>query len=254
MFFYLSKILSFLLSPMVWVVVLLVLAVFSKRDALKKRSLFWVFLIVVVMTNPFLFDEAMRAWERPAISMESIDKKYDYGIVLTGNVRYDAQLNRSDFQKSADRLFQAVDLYKNKKIKKILISGGSGAIFKKNYTEADVWKDYLLSIGIPKRDVLVEATSRNTHENAEKSVPLLLTEKKNPNCLLITSAYHTRRAQDCFTQEKLEVDTYPVDRYAGPRKYSLNHLLLPSAEPLQGWHVLIHEFVGYYIYALMGYV
>lgn len=254
MFFYLSKILSFLLSPTVWIIALLALAIFSKKDKLKKRSLFWAFVLAAVLSNPFLFDEVMRAWERPGISADSLEKKYDFGIVLTGGVRYDAQLNRSDFQQEGDRLVQAIDLYKNHKIKNIVISGGSPTIFKRGYSEADVWKDYLLRIGIPKRDIIVETESRNTQENAEKTSALILAEKKKPDCLLITSAFHMKRAKDCFTQCKLDVDEYPVARYAGPRKFHLNHLLIPSAQTLQNWYLLIHEIVGYYVYALMGYV
>lgn len=254
MFFYISKFLSFLLSPAVWIVALLALAVFTKKDKLKKRGLFWAFLLVVILTNPFLFDEVMRAWERPAIAGSSLQKKYDFGIVLGGGLRYDAQLDRTDAKAASDRMFQAIELYKNNRIKKILISGGSPTIFKNNLTEADICKKYLLRIGIPERDILIETESRNTHENAEKSTALILAEKKKPSCLLITSAYHMKRAKDCFTQSKLDVDEYPVDRYSGPRKFKLDHLIIPSPLPLQGWHIFIREFFGYYIYALMGYV
>lgn len=254
MFFYISKILSLFLSPAIWIVGLLVLAFFTKRDKLKKRSLLGASVVAVLLTNPFIFDEAMRAWERPAIAESSINKKYDFGIVLGGGVRYDAKLDRITCKAASDRLFQAIDLYKNKHIKKIFISGGHPNIFKDNYTEAGICKKYLLRIGISEKDIVVEAESRNTHENAEKSTALILAEKKKPDCLLITSAYHIKRAQDCFTQSKLEVDVYPVDRFAGPRKYNLKHLIVPSAEVLQNWHILIHEFFGYYIYALMGYV
>ncbi|MCF8373737.1 MAG: YdcF family protein [Bacteroidales bacterium] len=254
MFFYISKLLSFLLSPAVWIVGLLALAVFTKKDKLKKRSVFWAFLVAVLFTNPFLFDEVMRAWERPAIAESALQKKYDFGIVLGGGLRYDAQLGRTDAKAASDRLFQAIDLYRNNHIKKILISGGSPMIFKSNLTEAEMCKKYLLRIGIPARDILIETESRNTHENAEKSTALILSEKKKPDCLLITSAYHMKRAKDCFTQSKLDVDEYPVDRYAGPRKFKLDHLFIPSPIPFQGWHIFIREFVGYYIYALMGYV
>ncbi|MEA3446714.1 MAG: YdcF family protein [Bacteroidota bacterium] len=254
MFFYLSKLLSFILSPVIWIVALLAVAVFTKKDKRKKRYLFWAFLVVVIFSNSFLLDEVMRHWERPAIKSTSIEKKYDFGIVLTGGVLYDAQVDRIDFKAGSDRLFQAIDLYKNNHIKKILISGGSPTIFKRGYTEAGVWKDYLLKIGIPARDIIVESESRNTHENAVNSTKIILDEKKNPKCLLITSAYHIKRAKDCFTQSKLEVDVYPVDRFAGPRKFNFNHLLVPSAQSLHEWYIFIHEFTGYYIYALMGYV
>ncbi len=243
-----------MLAPAVWLTVLLILAVFSKRDKLKKRSLFWAFLLAVVLSNSFLFDEVMRAWERPAIASSSIEQKYDYGIVLTGGVRYDPQIDRTEFKAASDRLFQAIDLYENKHIRKIVISGGSPTIFKRGYTEADVWKDYLVKIGIPLRDIITESNSRNTHENAEYTTAFLLEQNKQPSCLLITSAYHMKRAKDCFDQCKLDVDEYPVDRYAGSRKFSLTHLLVPSAQTLQNWYVFLHEFVGYYIYALMGYV
>ncbi len=254
MFFYLSKLLSFALSPMIWIVALLVIAVFSKKDKLKKRSLFWAFIIAILFSNSFVLDEVVRKWERQAIMSSSLEKKYDFGIVLTSGVDYDAQLDRTDFKAGADRLFQAIDLYENKHIKKILISGGSPTIFKRGFSEAEVWKDYLIKIGIPSRDIITETESRNTYENAVKSSELILESKKRPKCLLITSAIHMKRAKDCFIQNKLEVDEYAVDRIAGPRKFSFNHLVIPSALCLQRWNSLTHEIVGYYVYALIGYV
>ena len=65
----------------------------------------------------------MSAWEVPAINAQKISDPYDVGIVLGGSMRYyDQSVDRVVYSSSVDRLLQALQLYHDKKIKKILPS------------------------------------------------------------------------------------------------------------------------------------
>src|ERR1051325_134813 len=127
MFFFLSKILAFLITPVFWVFSLLVYAIFSKNEKRKRRSLIWAVVIFYFFSNGFILEEVNRLWEVPATSYQDL-KTYDAGIVLGGMLDYDVSLNRIQFQKGVDRLLQAVELYKRGNIKKIFFVGGSGSI------------------------------------------------------------------------------------------------------------------------------
>ena len=129
---------------------------------------------------------------------QELNEKCDIGIVFGG------------ISMIPNRIEQAINLYKNSQINKILVSGGIGFLnVDRNNPEAIQMQEYLLSKGISKNDILVEDKSRNTHENIKFSFKLL-EETYNLNNLklaLITSDFHIRRcialAQSNYIEKKL---------------------------------------------------
>ncbi|MBI3501259.1 MAG: YdcF family protein [Bacteroidetes bacterium] len=253
MFFYTSKIFSFLITPAIWIFLLLVYALLCK-DKIRRRSLIWALSLFYVFSNSFLLEEVNRCWEIPATSYKDL-KTYDAGIVLGGMLDYDIELDRIQFYRGADRLFQAIELYKTGAIKKILFTGGSGSIEFANIKEGMFVRRYLLTLGIPDKDIWIENESRNTRENAVFTKNLLdEKEYSRGKFLLITSGRHMRRAMACFRKVGIDVFPYSVDRDASSvRRYALDYLLIPDAETLWKWDSLIHEWMGMLIYKIKGY-
>jgi uncharacterized SAM-binding protein YcdF (DUF218 family) len=254
MFFLLSKLLEFLIIPLVWVLVLLLFAIFHKSPKRRKVFLIIAAAVFFFFTNNFIADEFMRMWEVPAVSFKSVTKKYDVGIVLGGMLSYDQKLQRVQFDRGSDRIFQALKLYKEGKIKRILIDGGSGSLTEKDILEAPILREYLLEIGIPDSVICTEARSRNTHENAVFVKPILDSVAPHGSYLLITSASHMRRAMRCFEKVGITVTPFSTDRYSGPRKFLLDHMLIPDKWALLSWDLLIHEWVGFITYKIAGYI
>jgi len=248
MFFILSKILAFIITPLVWVIALLLLAIFSKNERRKKRSLLWSAILLIFFSNNFVLDECMRAWEIEATQVATLDSTYDAGIVLGGMLRYDQKFDRLQFDRGSDRLLQAIELYKKGRIKKILFSGGSGSLLVPEAKEAFYAKRFLLTIGIPEEDIIIESESRNTKENAEFTKKILDEKFPRGKYLLITSAFHMRRAMGCFTKAGVTATPYSTDRFTGPRKVAFDHLFIPNMDALFGWHTLIHEMTGFVVY------
>ncbi|MGE3824247.1 MAG: YdcF family protein, partial [Bacteroidia bacterium] len=89
MFFYLSKIFSFLISPISWIAVFLLVALFAKDARRKKRSLITAAVLLLFISNSFILDEFIRAWEIEVVKYGK-EKPHDIGIVLGGGVTYDA--------------------------------------------------------------------------------------------------------------------------------------------------------------------
>ncbi|MCK5823186.1 MAG: YdcF family protein, partial [Bacteroidales bacterium] len=228
MFFFFSKLLLFTITPIVWIIALLLVSLFVKKAIIKKYCLIISVALLLFFSNSFILDEFMRAWEINAVQDFELKQSYDYGIVLSGMTSYDTDYKRLNFMRSSDRLLQTIKLYKQNRIKKIFISGGSGSIIGYKYCEAAGLKNYLIKIGIPKEDIITEKNSRNTRENAEFTAKILLNKEQPVTCLLITSAFHMRRSKGCFDKAGLIVDIYPTDRYAGQRKYIFDHLFIPN--------------------------
>lgn len=254
MFFFISKIIAFLFTPVIWIFVLLLFSIFSKNPKRKKRSLLGAIVIFYFFSNSFILEEVNRVWEVPAMHYTDLIT-YDAGIVLGGMLEYDVQFDRIQFQPGADRLFQAVELYKTGSIKKIFFVGGSGSIEFAHLKEGMFVRRYLLTIGIPEKDIWIENESRNTRENAVNAHELLAQKKyMDGKFLLITSGRHMRRAMACFKTVGIDVTSYSVDRDASPvRRFTFDHLLIPDAETFFKWEALFHEWVGMLVYKVKGY-
>ena len=205
-------------------------------------------------SNSFILDEFSRMWEVPATHYKDL-KTYDAGIVLGGKLSYDSDFDRIQFQRGADRLLQAVELYKTGTIKKIFFTGGSGSIEFAQMKEGMFVRRYLLTLGIPDRDIWIENESKNTRENALYSLEFLERhEFQGGKFLLITSGHHMRRALGCFRTVDIEVTPYSVERNAGTeRRFGFDHLFIPNVNTLIWWEALIHEWIGMIVYKIKGF-
>lgn len=253
MFFYLSKILDFLLQPLLWILLFLILGLVWRRREVRRYFLLTGVGLLLLLSNPFLLNEAWLAWEKPPVPLREMPQ-YDAGILLTGVTSgTKSPHDRVYFNKGADRLLHTLMLYREGLIKKIIVSGGSGAITARYATEADELKKVLLQAGVPDSVILVENTSRNTRENARLTAELLKQHPELQRNLLITSAFHMRRAEGCFHKVGMHPAIFPTDFYSSDRRFSPEDLIIPQESALTQWSVLLHEMVGFGIYKLMGY-
>lgn len=251
MFFILSKTLFYLLMPLTWVLACLLISIFLKRPSLKKRFFRIALGLLFFFTNPFFVNEALLAWEIIPTKIQNL-KTYDIGIVLTGvsNAQKEPK-DRLYLNKGGDRLIHTLQLYKMGKIKKILISGGH--YFEEDIHEGREMKKIFVWAGIPEEDIILEEKSLNTRENALFSAKILQEHFADKSYLLITSAFHLRRAKSCFQKTGIKTDIFAVDFYSQNRSWLPSHWLVPNEKSLYYWYVLLHEIVGYVVYKIVGY-
>ncbi len=253
LFFYASKILGILFSPLLWIFTLLILTLLSKNPKKKKNLLLISIFTFYFFSNSFIVDEIMRLWEVPAVNLEKLEKKYDYVVVLGGMMSYyDTKANQIGINKSIDRLLQGLKLLKNGYAKKMIISGGDGSLMKTTGKEADIIKDYLNDVNIDTDKIIFENKSQNTYENAKYTAEFLKSNSAK-NIIIITSAFHMKRSLSCFEKQGIKADYYPAERYAGKRKYLFDHLFIPNLTALELWDKLIHEWIGFIAYKIVGY-
>jgi uncharacterized SAM-binding protein YcdF (DUF218 family) len=245
MFYISSKLLAFLIQPIIWVFILLVIAIFYKSQ--RKKILIISISVFYFFSSSFIADEFTRLWE---VERFTPSLTYDVGIVLGGIADYDKITKTHNFNKNADRLMDAEQLYHKGIIRKIMLSGGNGLLFNDGYIESEAMRDYLLANKIPITDIIIENNSRNTIENAINSAEILKEKYTKGTFLLITSANHMRRAQLCFNKANLEVTAFPTDCTTSYRSTGYDYLLLPRVEALERWQDLIHEWIGYIVYKI----
>ena len=91
--------------------------------------------------------------------------------------------------------------------------------------EAEIWcwvsppnpslrLELMEDLGIPRKDIELESSSRNTMENAIGTLRLVM-PKPGERWLLITSAYHMPRAVGLFRSAGFPIEAYPVDWKTG---------------------------------------
>lgn len=253
MFFFFSKVLSFVTNPLVLVCSLLLASVFFKKERLKK-SFFWTsFALLIFFSNDFIANEVMAAWEIPPTPYAEIKNTYPVGIVLTGVTLTDKEPDdRVYFHHGADRVVHAVQLYKLGIIKKILISGGMGRLITKGRREADDVFKVMVLMGVPATDLIIENESRNTYESALNLKRLL--KDSTEKSLLITSAFHMRRSNACFKKAGLPVDLFTTDFYTHPRSFTPETLFIPQIDAVMVWQKLFKEWIGMLAYKMAGYI
>jgi len=241
--------------PIVLIVIFLILSVLIKSEVWRKRFFYLGLGMLIFFSNSFIANEVMKAWEVDPIAFESIEKKYEVGVVLGGVILGDTELtDRAFFSKGADRIYHAVLLYKRGLIKKIFVSGGTSRLIDIGQREALQMIDALVGMGVEREDIDFEVVSRNTYENALESKRILGKSYESSDCLLITSAFHMRRALRCFKRVDYGMDGFSVDIYTHKTRFTPDVLFIPSVNALQHWHLLIKEWVGFTAYWVMGYV
>lgn len=104
-----------------------------------------------------------------------------------------------------DRLDAAAELYEAGKVRKLLLSGDNRVV---DYNEPAKMREYLLALGIPDEDLVLDFAGRRTYDTCYRARDIFLVDEAT----LITQAYHLPRALE--TCSGLGIDTlgFTADR------------------------------------------
>jgi len=131
----------------------------------------------------------------------------------------------------------------------VVLSGGSQGDAR---PEAQLMREALAVMGVPGRDMLLEGASRDTHDNALYSA-VVLDGKGVRKILLVTSAFHMRRARALFETQGFEVVPAPTD-YQRLVALPVLPRWLPSVDDLARTSIALKEHVGYWVYRYRGWL
>ena len=74
---------------------------------------------------------------------------------------------------------------------------------------------------------------------------------QRPRIILVTSAFHMRRAKMLFERKGFEVDPFPVDFQVSDRQKTTILSFLPKAEYLEDSEIAMREGVGMLYYSII---
>jgi len=256
MFFILSKILGYFIKPFNLILIFLVLSFFIKNKSWQKRFRYISLFIFLIFSNGIIFNECLLLWEKPGISLGELDNNYELAVVLGGTTDVDREpKDRLFFHKGADRITHALNLYHSGKVKKILFTGGNARLFENPTRNNSPIYDFYVMCGVAPDDIIIESSSRNTRENAFFVKEMVQKTAKNGRVLLVTSAFHMRRAEGCFRKVGIDVTGFSTDFYTAlPKDRFGFDGIIPSPSVLSNWNFLIKEWVGYLAYWIFGYI
>jgi len=131
----------------------------------------------------------------------------------------------------------------------VIVSGG--AVYAGQDAEAPVIRRFLVDLGVPEKQVLIEQRSRDTRENAFYCREILAQHRFH-RPLLVTSAYHMRRSLAAFGTAGVTVTPVPAQFSTGSRKPLRWTSYLPEAGILETSASSLHEYLGLAFYRLGG--
>ncbi|MCX5786878.1 MAG: YdcF family protein [Elusimicrobia bacterium] len=245
MFFIKKLITPFLLPPGIFVVAVAVLGVAQFKRT--RRAAWACFALAGLMwlCSSAPFEDLCFAGLENAYTVPT-DLKADAVVVLGGGI-YDNSPAVSTGERllpsSLARMSAAAEVYRKTHLP-LLVSGG--APFSSG-SEAAADKLYLVESGVPPGAVFTEESSRDTRENALFSKKIC-DEKGYKKILLLTSAYHMRRAVFLFKKAGFaQIVPLPVARQSRQgRKYHFNDYLPGSGKPAKA----LNEWFGLVFYRL----
>ncbi|MCC6751763.1 MAG: YdcF family protein [Deltaproteobacteria bacterium] len=251
MFFVLSKTAGLLVSPMSLCSVLL--AISGVLRLLRRRPRLQRWLAIGAIAQLLFFSTGLASHllliplENRYAPPATLPTPPGAIVMLTGMA--EPRAGSYDLSDPADRFVETLRLARRYPRARILLVGGSSQIIGDSYRESELLGRLALDLGLEKERLVLERRSRNTHENAENAVRLLLPSDRP--FLLVTSASHMPRAMGCFRRAGVEPIAWPVDvRHSSLRVKSL----LPNEHDLGNSEAALREYVGLVTYWLAGYL
>ena len=173
-----------------------------------------------------------------AQALASADPARTALVVLAGGIRtFDSAIpprERLDGTTTA-RILGASRLFKENRFGLVVLSGAPTE-------EGEAMEDLITTLGVPRDRVVLESTSYNTRENAERSLAILRARGFD-TIVLATSGSHLRRAVREFARAGAQVIPAAVELF-GPSAFTADDLL-PSSSALYRSHQMLHELAGY---------
>ena len=223
-YFYSSKILAPLLSPINFLFIFSLISFFFYKKKIFKKIIFFCFLLIFFIGFFPLGSFFLKYLEKDFYAQKDF-KNLDIIVVLGGaeDVFNTMKFNKLHLNQSSERLTALVKLGNDYKNAKLIYLGGKPYLNNEEIqSETEVAKLYFKDIKFDLNRVLFLDDSRNTIENLTSLNKYLKGQNYN-NMLLITSAFHMKRSLLIAKKLKLEFIPYAVDFRSGSDYFISNY-------------------------------
>jgi uncharacterized SAM-binding protein YcdF (DUF218 family) len=245
---YLHKILPLLISPIVVVLVLMFFGLFKKRFAYIAVAA----VLLYVGSMPIVSDTLFRQIESDEIKLTPQDAPQSEAIVVLGGMLVWVLSKQGIVPEwgDPDRFFAGVDLMTAQRAPVLIFSGGKVPWDLGPEAEGHVLKRHAQRMNIPVEKIWVTPDVQNTEQEAREVSKLLFAPNgERKKIILVTSAFHMKRAKMLFTKAGLDVFAYPVD-FKSQQTALTPMSFLPQISALGTTDAAIREWLGVVFYHL----
>jgi len=241
--------------PLALLLILLgVLLFWRRRRALATTVTAIAVLGLYLLSTPAVSD-ALRGALEHRFATDRLDRipRADAIVVLGGGILPAAPPRRNaDLTSEADRIRFGAALYRAGKAP-LVITTGKRPFASVGPTAAQAAADFLVEMGVPKRDIVAAGDSADTHEDAI-AVQGVLARREIDQVLLVTSALHMPRAYAVFRKAGIDAIPIPTDFEVLDVTRDDLYRWLPDARAFFGSSRAWHEYLGLLYYRMKGWI
>ena len=205
----------------------------------------WIFSI------GFVADLLWKIVEYPWKRIEASDAPTaDAIVVLSNGGIYQTPGKANVFEwGDPDRYFAGISLYKKKKAPRLFFTGGTNPHEKESIDEGTLYKEHAISLGIPMDAIFVTSKVINTAQEAIEIRKNFSQTNSLSKILLVTSAFHMKRAKKLFERQNFIVYSFPVDfKTSKISSWESPYKWIPNSESLYKSSRALRELLGRIIY------
>lgn len=249
-----AKLLHYLLQPLSWVTLLLLLALLrpGRHETWRRGVTALALLLLMAIGWMPLPDALQRSLEMAHRAPPASDLGQYAGVVVLGGGLDSAYKTQGHdepvLNDAAERMTTAIALLRQAPALRLVFTGGEGDMTASGPSEADRARQFFAQQGLDVKRITFENQSRNTYENAVYTAALPGVDK-GQRWLLLTSASHMPRAFATFTHAGWNVTPWPTDYRTGLHTPWLRYSL---SEGATRWEAVLSEYVGLWVYRLLG--
>ena len=228
----------------------MVVFIFRRKLKFIYSSIIFLFIFSNGITSETLWRVLEHPWER----LNYADISSSDGIVVLSGGRHLPPGDTKIIEwNDPDRFISGINLYRANKSEKLIFTGGINPLNPTLPPEGDIYMEEAFLMGIPKKDLFTTRPVFNTFEEA-KAIKKLLDKEKNfeqKKIILVTSAFHMKRAKKIFEREGINVLPYPDDFKKSKNLISelRNPLIwIPSSYYFNRSSEAIRELIGRIVY------
>lgn len=224
---------------------------------LRKKLICWFGLaFLFLLSTGFVSGKLMR-WVEGGVERSVIQnvEAADAIVVLSGMIEERKNAPLGEWSGAVDRFEGGFDLFQAGKAPLLIFTGGWVPWMPNSKPEGEILALRAVKLGVPKDKILVTGKAQNTEEEtiAVRQIGRnwWVTESK-PRIILVTSAFHMKRAEILFRKNGFEVTPFPVDLQTSGNSGITPLSFLPSAHALARSEIAIREIIGFAYYWVIG--
>lgn len=256
MFFYLAKIVWFVVQPTSAMLLLLLLGVamlWTGYARAGRRVVLAAALLFLVAGLSPLGHAIMLPLEDRFPSADLSSGPPPHGIIVLGGAQdmlVSEARGRPALTEAGERIVEAAMLARRFPEAQLIISSGVSKLIYERSSEAQGTLAIFKALGIDEDRIRLEDRSRDTYENA-----MFTKDMANPapgqRWLLVTSANHMPRSIGCFRKAGFAVEPWPVDyRTRGPE--DLTRFFSRPSSGLRRVDLAVRQWAGLVAYRIAG--